>query len=44
MPEMRPPLAWARDAVLRLVPGARLMAGFDWLYGWQSPAPRGLSD
>jgi len=41
---MGPPLAWARDAVLRLVPGARLMAGFDWLYGWQSPAPRGLSD
>ena len=33
----RPPLAWARDAVLRLVPGARLMAGFDWLYGWQPP-------
>ena len=35
---MRPPLAWARDAVLRLAPGARLMAGFDWLYGWQPPA------
>ena len=33
----RPPLAWARDAVLRLVPGARLMAGFDWLYGWRPP-------
>ena len=30
--------AWARDAVLRLVPGARLMAGFDWLYGWRPPA------
>ena len=36
---MRPPLAWARDAVLRLVPGTRLMAGFDWLYGWQPDAP-----
>jgi salicylate hydroxylase len=35
---MRPPLAWARDAVLRLVPGTRLMAGFDWLYGWRPPA------
>jgi salicylate hydroxylase len=34
---MRPPLAWARDAVLRFAPGARLMAGFDWLYGWQPP-------
>jgi salicylate hydroxylase len=32
---MRPPLAWARNGVLRLLPGARLMAGFDWLYGWQ---------
>jgi salicylate hydroxylase len=29
-----PPLAWARDAVLRLLPGAWLMAGYDWLYGW----------
>jgi salicylate hydroxylase len=34
-----PPLAWARDAVLRLAPAARLMAGFDWLYGWQPPSP-----
>jgi salicylate hydroxylase len=34
---LRAPLAWGRDAVLRLVPGARLMAGFDWLYGWQPP-------
>jgi salicylate hydroxylase len=34
-----PPLAWARDAVLRLTPGTRLMAGFDWLYGWQPPSP-----
>jgi salicylate hydroxylase len=35
---MRPPLAWARDAVLRFASGTRLMAGFDWLYGWQPPA------
>jgi salicylate hydroxylase len=34
-----PPLAWARDAVLRLVPGTRLMAGLDWLYGWQPSSP-----
>jgi len=32
---LAPPLSWARDAVLRLVPGAWLMAGYDWLYGWQ---------
>jgi salicylate hydroxylase len=30
-----PPLAWARDAVLRATPGAWLMAGFDWMYGWR---------
>jgi salicylate hydroxylase len=35
---LRPPLAWARDAVLRLAPGAWLMAGYDWLYGWQADA------
>ena len=29
-----PPLSWGRDAVLRLTPGAWLMAGFDWMYGW----------
>lgn len=33
-----PPLSWARDAVLRLAPGARLMAGYDWLYGWGADA------
>jgi salicylate hydroxylase len=33
---LAPPLSWARDAVLRLVPGAWLMAGYDWLYGWQA--------
>jgi salicylate hydroxylase len=30
-----PPLAWARDAGLRLLPGAWLMASYDWLYGWR---------
>jgi salicylate hydroxylase len=29
------PLAWGRDAVLRWLPGHRLMAGYDWLYGWR---------
>jgi salicylate hydroxylase len=38
---MRPPLSWARNGVLRLLPGARLMAGFDWLYGWQPEAESG---
>jgi len=32
---LAPPLSWARDAVLRGAPGAWLMAGYDWLYGWQ---------
>jgi salicylate hydroxylase len=32
---LAPPFAWARDASLRLVPGAWLMAAYDWLYGWQ---------
>jgi salicylate hydroxylase len=31
------PLAWVRDGVLRLVPGARMMAAYDWIYGWQPP-------
>jgi salicylate hydroxylase len=30
------PLAWARNALLHLLPGERLMAGYDWLYGWQA--------
>ena len=34
----RPPLSWARDAVLRAVPGNWLMAGYDWLYGWRADA------
>jgi salicylate hydroxylase len=33
--QLDPPLAWARDAALRLLPGAWLMAGYDWLYGWR---------
>ena len=37
---LAPPLSWARDAVLRLVPGAWLMAGYDWLYGWQTGSTR----
>ncbi|MGQ0457980.1 MAG: FAD-dependent monooxygenase [Hyphomicrobium sp.] len=32
---MRGPLAFARDAVLRTSPAARLMAGYDWVYGWR---------
>jgi salicylate hydroxylase len=28
------PLSWGRDLVLRLLPGERLIAGLDWLYGW----------
>jgi salicylate hydroxylase len=34
---LRPPLSWARDAVLALAPGRRLMAGYDWLYAWRPP-------
>jgi salicylate hydroxylase len=33
---LAPPLSWVRDAVLRLMPGPALMAGYDWLYGWRS--------
>ena len=40
---LAPPLSWGRDAVLRLAPGAWLMAGYDWLYGWQTDAaPTGV--
>jgi len=35
---LAPPLSWARSAVLRLMSGAWLMAGYDWLYGWRSDA------
>ena len=34
---LAPPLSWARDAVLGLLPGAWLMAGYDWLYAWRPP-------
>ncbi len=30
------PLALARNAVLRTAPPPRLMAGYDWLYGWKA--------
>ena len=32
---MSGPAAFARDTVLRMRSGARIMAGFDWLYGWR---------
>lgn len=32
------PLALARDAIFATVPGTMLMAGLDWLYGW-NPVP-----
>ena len=31
------PLAAGRNAVLRATPGQRLIARYDWLYGWQPP-------
>jgi salicylate hydroxylase len=31
-----PPLCWARDVLLRSLSPARLMARFDWLYGWRT--------
>jgi salicylate hydroxylase len=34
---LAPPLSWARDLALAAVPGPWLMAGYDWLYAWQSP-------
>jgi salicylate hydroxylase len=33
-----PPLSSARDVALRLVPGALIMRGLDWLYRWRPPA------
>ncbi|MEL6375092.1 MAG: FAD-dependent monooxygenase [Pseudomonadota bacterium] len=30
--------AWARDRALRLVPARRLLARYDWLYGWPGPS------
>ena len=29
------PAGFARDLVLQATPGARLLAGYDWLYGWR---------
>jgi salicylate hydroxylase len=34
---LAPPFSWARDLMLRAVSGARLMARYDWLYGWHPP-------
>jgi salicylate hydroxylase len=33
---LQPPLSWARNTALRTTPAAWLMAGFDWLYGWEA--------
>jgi salicylate hydroxylase len=38
---LSPPLSWARDAGLRLVPGSWLMAAYGWLYGWRPDAGGG---
>jgi salicylate hydroxylase len=32
---MGPPFAWARNTIFRLAPATRLMAAYDWLYGWR---------
>ncbi|MDX2158733.1 MAG: FAD-dependent monooxygenase [Hyphomicrobiaceae bacterium] len=29
------PAAWARNATMRAIGGARVMAGYDWVYGWR---------
>ncbi len=29
--------AAARNAAMRVLPGGRVMAGYDWIYGWQPP-------
>lgn len=31
------PMRLARNAVLQMTPPARLIAGYDWLYGWRAP-------
>ena len=38
---MAPPASWVRDAVLRVIPGAWMMAGYDWLYGWRFESCQG---
>ena len=35
---LAPPLSYARDAALRLLPGHLLMARLAWLHGWQPDA------
>jgi salicylate hydroxylase len=40
---LAPPLSWARDAALALLPGAWLMAGYDWLYAWLPPRAGSLA-
>jgi salicylate hydroxylase len=35
---LAPPISYARDAVLQLVPGTLLMRRLDWLYDWKPPA------
>jgi salicylate hydroxylase len=35
---LAPPFSYARDAALRLLPGATLMARLAWLHGWQPDA------
>lgn len=37
------PAALVRDLVMRMAGGERLMAGYDWLYGWRPPRPPGSS-
>lgn len=31
------PAAVARNLVMRMLPGERVMAGYDWVYGWRPP-------
>lgn len=35
---LSPPLSWARDAVLRVIPGELFMRRLDWLYRWRPEA------
>jgi salicylate hydroxylase len=41
---LRRPVAVARNAVLRVLPGTRVMAGYDWLYGYERPEPFDVVD
>jgi salicylate hydroxylase len=31
---LAPPFSWVRDTFVRTIPGAWMMVGYDWLYGW----------